>query len=133
MAMNCREYREAHPAAGPEAQAHLASCAGCRTFAQSWELLRDYPGVQPSPGFFQALRRKLAPRILRFAAAVSAAAAALLLAVVLQNTPPPVSVEVVTDEERELVENLELLQNFELLKTLELVQDGGSVLGEDRK
>jgi hypothetical protein len=40
---------------------------------------------------------------------------------------------VVTEEERELVENLELLQNYELLRTLELVGENGSPLIEDKK
>ena len=40
---------------------------------------------------------------------------------------------VVTEEERELVENLELLQNYDLLRTLELVGENGSPLIEEKK
>lgn len=134
MPMSCREYREAHPAATPEARAHLVSCADCRAFQESWELLKAYPPVAESPGFLTELRRKLAPRILRFAAPVAAAAAVLLVAVVLQlHGPPPGPSSDVTAEERELVENLELLQNYELLKTLELVGDSSSPVVEVRK
>ncbi len=130
--MDCRQYREEHPAATADARAHEASCAGCSEFARSWELLREYPPVQPSAGFLRSIRRKLAPRILRFAAAVSAAAAVLLVAVVLWHTPEA-KTDLVTDEERELVENLELLQNYELLRTLELVGENGSTILEEKK
>lgn len=132
--MDCKGFRENHPAPSAEAQVHVASCAECREFARSWELLREYPPIQPSPGFFRALRRKLAPPILRFAAAISAAAAALLVAVVLWHNPAaPKGPDPVTDEERELVENLDLLQNYELLRTLELVGEGGSSILEEKK
>ena len=105
-------------------RAHLAFCADCRT----WELLREYPGIVPSQGFFRGVRHKLAPRILRFVAPFAAAAALLLVAVVLTLHPAPPSVPQATDEERELVENLEILQDYELLRALELVGDG-----EERK
>jgi hypothetical protein len=134
MAMNCREYREAHPAATPEAREHLATCADCRIFAETWDLLRAYPPIAEGPGFLSALRRKLAPRILRFAAPFAAAAAVLLVAVVLQvHRPAGPAVPEVTTEERELVENLELLQNFDLLRTLELVGEASSPVVEVRK
>ncbi len=132
--MSCREYREAHPAGTPEARAHAASCADCRAFAEAWELLKAYPPIAEGAGFFAALRRKLAPRILRFAAPVAAAAAVLLVAVVLQlHGPAPAPAPDVTAEERELVENLELLQNYELLRTLELVGESSSPVVEVRK
>lgn len=131
--MSCREYQERHPAGGAEAKAHEAACAGCRDFARAWELLREYPSIEPRPGFFRAVRRKLAPRILRFAAVLSAAAAALLIAVVFRASPPTVRPEVVTDEERELVENYELLQNYELLRAYELVNENGTPLMEEKK
>ena len=130
--MSCKEFREVHPALSEEAKAHQAGCADCRSFARSWELLKDYVALEPSTGFFRGIRRKLAPRILRFAAAISAAAAALLVAIVLWHTPT-VKADLVTDEERELVENLELLQNYELLKTLELVNENGSSFQEEKK
>ena len=63
---------------------------------------------------------------------LSAAAAALLVAVVLWHTPSA-KTELVTEEERELVENLDLLQNYELLKTVELVGENGSSLVEEKK
>ena len=133
MSMSCREFREGHPAAGADARAHVAGCADCRQFAGAWELLKDYPSIEAPTGFFRAIRRKLAPRILRFAAALSATAAAALVAVVLWHTPAVKPELLVTDEERELVENLDLLQNYELLKTLELVGENGSPLVEEKK
>ena len=130
--MDCRAYRERHPTASTDTRAHEASCAACREFARSWELLKEYPAIHPSAGFFRGVRRKLAPPILRFAAAISAAAALLLVAVVLWHTPGA-KADLVTDEERELVENLELLQNYELLRTLELVGENGSTILEEKK
>lgn len=134
--MTCSEFRQGHPSKDEAARAHMAGCAECRTFAQAWDLLGEYPVIEPSAGYFRGVRRKLAPAILRFAAPIAAAAAALLVAVLLMHTPQAtqtVSGPVVTEEERELVENLELLQNYDLLKTLELVGENGSPLVEDKK
>lgn len=119
--MSCEKYKETGD------KAHLASCAECRT----WEALRAYPEIAPSSDFFRGIRRKLAPRILRFAAPFAAAAAVLLLAVVLKLHPAPPAPPTVqaTEEERELVENLEILENFELLRSLEFIGENG----EERK
>lgn len=136
MSMNCNDFRSSHPAQGEEARSHLAQCQGCREFARSWDLLREYPAIEPSGGFYRAIRRRLAPAILRFAAPIAAAAAALLIALLLTHPArqtPVVSAPAVTEEERELVENLDLIQNFELLRTLELVGENGSPLHEEKK
>jgi len=134
MGMTCDEFRQGHPGSGEAARTHEAQCADCREFARSWELLKEYPGIRPSAGFARSVRRKLAPAILRFAAPLAAAAAALLLALlVTQPTSTPPAGPLVTEEERELVENLELLQNYELLRTLELVGENGSSLIEEKK
>jgi hypothetical protein len=133
--MTCNEYRQGPPAGNEAAKAHLAQCADCREFDRSWDLLREYPAIEPSGGFFRSVRRKLQPAVLRFAAPLAAAAAALLVALLLTHPAPPAAPAgpVVTEEERELVENLELLQNYELLRTLELVGENGSPLIEDKK
>ena len=135
MGMTCNEFRQGHPSGSEAARAHQTECADCREFDRSWDLLREYPEIRPSAGFFRAVRRKLQPAILRFAAPVAAAAAALLVALLLTRpTAPKVPVgPVVTEEERELVENLELLQNYDLLRTLELVGENGSPLIEEKK
>jgi len=135
MSMTCAEFRSGHPSKGEAAQAHLAGCAGCRAYSRSWELTGDYPAIEPSAGYFRGIRRKLAPAILRFAAPLAAAAAALLMALLLTQPSGGVkpAVPAVTEEERELVENLDLLQNYELLRTLELVGDNGSPLIEEKK
>ena len=121
MSMSCDEFRKTGD------RAHLASCAECRT----WEALGAYPEIAPSRDFFRGIRRKLAPRILRFAAPFAAAAAVLLLAVVLTLQPSTSgpAVPTATEEERELVENLELLENYELLRSLEFIGENG----EERK
>jgi hypothetical protein len=135
MGMTCEQFRQGHPSKDEAARAHQAQCAECGTFARAWDLLGEYPALEPSAGYFSALRRKLKPAILRFAAPLAAAAAALLVALLLSHTTPTVapSGPVVTDEERELVENLDLIQNYELLKTLELVTENGSPLVEEKK
>jgi len=134
--MTCEQFRQGHPSRDQAAVAHLAGCAECRIFAKSWDLLGDYPAIEPQAGYFRGVRRKLAPAILRFAAPIAAAAAALLVALLLSHTPQATqtaSGPVVTEEERELVENLDLLQNYDLLRTLELVGENGSPLIEDKK
>jgi len=132
--MECREYREAHPDETGEAQAHLDSCADCRSFRRTWDLIREYPPIEPGPSFAQGVRSKLAPPILRFAAPLAAVAAALLVAVVLfvlpSTAPPP---EMVTEEQRELAENLDLLENMDLLRALEFVGDSASPFLENPK
>jgi hypothetical protein len=136
MSMTCEQFRQGHPSRDPAAVAHLAACAECRTFAKSWDLLGDYPAMEPSADYFRGVRRKLAPRILRFAAPIAAAAAALLVAILLTHTPQAtqtVAGPAVTEEERELVENLDLIQNYELLRTLELVGENGSPLVDEKK
>ena len=135
MGMTCNEFQQGHPARSEAARAHEAQCAECREFARSWELLKEYPAIEPRPGFYLAIRRKLAPAILRFAAPLAAAAAALLVALLLSHptgTGTPTGLAA-TEEERELVENLELLQNYDLLRTLELVGENGSPLVEEKK
>ena len=115
-----------------EARAHREACADCRGFVASWELLREYPELTPHPRFFQGVRARLAPAVLRFAGPFAAAAAALLVAAVLIVYPTPRKPDF-TEEERELVENLDLLQNYELLRTLELVGETRSSLLEVKK
>jgi hypothetical protein len=135
MAMTCNDYRQGHPALSDAARAHEAQCAECREFARSWDLLREYPPIEARAGFFHGVRRKLSPAILRFAAPLAAAAAALLLVLLLTHparTSLPSS-PAVTEEERELVENLDILKNLDLLQTLELVGDPPPPLNEDKK
>jgi hypothetical protein len=136
MTMTCDQFREGHPSKDEAARAHQAQCGPCATFARAWELLGEYPPIEPSAGYFRAVRRKLAPAILRFAAPVAAAAAALLVALFLGHAPsvkPVPSGPTVTDEERELVENLDLIQNYQLLRTFELMTENGSPLVEEKK
>src|SRR5262245_32401770 len=135
MGMTCNEYRQGHASRDEAARAHAAQCADCREFDRSWDLLREYPAIEPSAGFFRSMRRRLQPAILRFAAPLAAAAAALLIALFLTHpsTPPAPPTPAVTEEERELVENLDLLQNYELLRTLEMVGENGSPLIEEKK
>lgn len=132
--MDCRTYRENHPGEGEESREHLRSCADCRTFRRTWELLREYPPVEPGPGFLRGIRARLAPAVLRFAVPLAAAAAALLVAGVLHLRPSPGPAGMSglpPDEQKELAENLDLLQNLELLRALEFVGDFPPPLGDN--
>jgi hypothetical protein len=130
--MDCREYREAHPGEPEGAREHLESCAECRSFRRTWDLIREYPSIEAGPGFSGGLRRKLAPSILRFAAPLAAAAAALMVAVLFYLLPVAGTglPEGITDEQREIAENLDLLENLELLRALEFVSDGPALFPE---
>src|SRR5262245_24776049 len=130
--MNCSQYRECHPSAASEARAHEASCAECRAFARSWDLLGAVSPLEPRADFFAGVRRKLSPRILRFAAPLAAVAAAVLIGILIFAHPPRKAPPRVSDEERELVENLDLLENYELARTLEMVGETRSPLLEEK-
>ena len=54
--MSCKEFREGHPALPADGKAHQAGCADCRSFARSWDLLKDYVALEPSTGFFRGIR-----------------------------------------------------------------------------
>lgn len=132
--MTCEQFRQGHPSKDEAARAHQAGCAGCSAFARAWDLIGDYPAIEPAAGYFRGVKRKLAPALLRFAAPIAAAAAALLIVVLVNHsTPGAPAGPTVTDEERELVENLDLIQNYDLLRTLELVGENGSPLVEENK
>ncbi len=136
MSMTCNQYRERHPSRDEASLAHLAGCPECRVFEKTWDLLLEYPAIEPPAGFFRSVRRKLVPAVLRFAAPIAAAAAAILVALLLTHSAPsaaPPPGPAVTEEERELVENLDLLENYDLLRTLELVGENGSPLVEEKK
>ncbi len=133
--MNCREYREAHPEEPDLSRAHLEACPECRAFRRTWELIGEYPPIEPGAGFVGGLRRKLVSSVLRFAAPAAAAAAAVLVALVLffQPAPAPVSPAPLTEEQRELAEHLDLLENWELVRALEFVGESASPLMENPK
>lgn len=130
MNKSCQEFRDRHPCPAEADRAHEASCGECRSFAAAWELLREYPEIQASPRFLAGVRRRLAPAVLRYLAPLAAAAAALLLSLVVFHGPGP---DRITEEERELVENLEILENFDLLRSFEVVDGNASSLLEDRR
>lgn len=126
--MDCRGYREAHPEEPEGAREHAESCADCRSFRRTWDLIGEYPPIEAGPGFSRGIRRKLVSPVLRFAAPLAAAAAALMVAALLYLLPSagPGLPEGITDEQREIAENLDLLENLELLKALEFVSDGAA-------
>lgn len=144
MEVNCKHARQLLSEhvdgrlAGPlrrDLENHLTACVSCREEEQSlrvtWELLGNYPTIEPSPNFFMKLRAKLRRPAWKVLGPIVAVAAAVVLTVglfVAQGGSP--KVPVVTDEERELAENLELLENYDTLSTLELIADESA--GEDR-
>ncbi|MBI2901042.1 MAG: zf-HC2 domain-containing protein [Planctomycetes bacterium] len=118
---------------------HLKECGSCRREEQelrrTWELLDNYPAIEPSPGFAaRIMARVRRPLILRFLAPIAAAAAVVVVSLLLflpRTSVKPVPPQA-TEEERELVENLDLLENLDTLATLEMVADE-SALGPDGK
>ncbi len=118
--------------AGPVGRAltqHLGECGACRKdeedLRKSWELLKLYPSVEPSPALLaKVLSRMRRPLVWKIVAPALAAAAAVAISIAVFLAPPkPNPQSPATDEERELVENLELLENYETLTTLEVVAD----------
>ncbi len=78
-----------------DVDAHLASCAACRTEARNlratWELLGAHPEIEPGPFFLQGVRRRLNPgraRLLRVLAPLVAAAAVVLIVLAVGRTGP---------------------------------------------
>ncbi len=133
--MDCWKYRDEHPAETEEARGHLEACADCRSFRRTWDLIREYPPIEPGPSFMQGVRARLAPSILRFTAPLAAMAAALLVGIILllATVPGTGPAEVITEEQVELAENLELLENLDLLRALEFTGESVSPLLENPK
>lgn len=134
--MDCRRYRESHPEEGEEAQRHLQICADCRSFRRAWELLGEYPSLDPGPDFVRKVRARLAPSVRKWVLPLALAAGLLLVAGLaylgFSSAGSPEGLGALPPEEqRELAENLELLQNLDLLRALEFVGEFAHPLGEN--
>lgn len=122
---------------GQTLEAHFRECAACRkeeqAFRVSWELLGNYPPIEPSPGLAAGVMKRVRrPLVWKLVAPLMAAAAAAVISVVVFfKSPPPQPEPPATEEERELVENLDLLENFDAIATLEMVADE-SAAGDGR-
>lgn len=112
-----------------ELKEHLRSCGACREEERilrgTWVLLGHYPSIEPSAGFLRGIQARLRrPLLWKIVAPLAAAAAAVVISVVVFVSPPATVTEPpVTEEERELVENLDLLEDYELVSALEMMAD----------
>ncbi len=160
--MKCREIHEQihealdgrlDVAARRKLDAHLESCAACQEKAENlkgmWDLLLEFPEIEPSPHFLARVKRRLGiPFGWKLAGGLLASAAAVLLAFVFLAGPtagpdePGVDPKApVTAEERELLEYLDVAENYEVVGALEVLIDksgteGGQILfqaGGDNK
>ncbi len=147
--MNCKQLRDnlmdlvQSPAATPEAQEHLRSCAACsaelESLRRTMSALDEWKAPEPSPFFDSRLRARLreestkGPGLLEFLRRPALAAAFMLLLVAglylfqggqlpNENTPPApkavASSGAVSDLET-LDSNYELYADFELLDEME--------------
>jgi len=120
-----------------EVEAHLETCAACRTraeeFRRVWSMLEEVPAVEPSLGFDARVRQRVAaeprPRLFawpvpqpRFAFAV---ALLLVLAVWISVTAPVPEQNLAAGnaEEFEMIQNLQVLEDYEVLANLEVLSD----------
>ena len=112
--------------------AHLEACGACQEKAAkakgTWDLLLEYPGIEPSPHFLARVKRRLGiPFGWKLAGGLLATAAAALLAFVFAvrpNISPDPGVDpvlAVTSEERELLEYLDMAENYEVVEALEVL------------
>jgi anti-sigma factor RsiW len=120
-----------------DVEAHLETCAACRTraeeFRRVWSVLDEVPAVEPSLGFDARVRQRVAaeprPRPFgwlipqpRFAFAIS-----LLLALAVWISAiapaPEQDLSAGNAEEFEMIQNLQVLEDYEVLANMEVLSD----------
>ncbi len=153
--MECEDVRdhilelddENDPARNPEVARHLASCAECRELLEgvdkTWSALSAHPGLDPSPGFNQAVWRKIEAaearqplRLLRLAflppsvriVAWSGAAALLIafsLLLLLPAGPSPAPVEFSANDQRDqqLLLEVDQLMDFDESRLMDVYEE----------
>jgi len=138
---------ENDPVQDPEIARHLADCAGCRALFngvdKTWTALSAHPGLDPSPGFNQAVWRKIEAaearqplRLLRLAflpppvrvLAWSGAAALLIgfsLLLLLPAAPSagPVQFSANDQRDQELLLDVDQLMNFDESRVMDVYEE----------
>lgn len=153
--MECEDVRdhilnlddENDPVRDPEVTRHLAGCAECRELLEgvdkTWSALSAHPGLDPSPGFNQAVWRKIEAaevrqplRLLRLAflpppvriVAWSGAAALLIacsLLLLLPSAPSPAPVEFSANDQsdQQLLLEVDRLMDFDESRLLDVYEE----------
>jgi anti-sigma factor RsiW len=119
-----------------EVEAHLESCAACRTrveeFRRLWTVLDEAPVVEPSLGFDARMRQRVAaeprPRLwswlvpsprLAFAVALLA-----VMSVWFSSPPPAVEPSVVqSEQEFKMIKDLGVLENYDVLNDFDALSE----------
>ncbi len=119
-----------------EVEAHLESCAACRTrveeFRRLWTVLDEAPVVEPSLGFDARMRQRVAaeprphlwnwlvpsPR-LAFAVALLA-----VMSVWLSSRPPAIEPSAVqSEQEFKMIKDLGVLENYDVLNDFDALSE----------
>jgi len=153
--MECKDVRdhilnlddENDPVRDPEVARHLADCAECRKLLEgvdmTWAALSAHPGLDPSPGFNQAVWRKIEAaearqplRLLRLAflpppvriVAWSGAAAllivfSLLLLLPAAPSPTPVAFSANDQRDQQLLLEVDRLMDFDESRVMDVYEE----------
>lgn len=153
--MECEDVRdyilkrddENDPVQDPEVVRHLAGCAECRELSEgvdkTWAALSAHPGIDPSPGFNEAVWRKIEAaearqplRLLRLAflpppvriAAWSGATAlliALSLLLLLPAVPAPAPMEFSANDQRDqqLLLDVDQLMDYDESRVMDVYEE----------
>jgi anti-sigma factor RsiW len=133
---------KADPGTRRKAEAHLASCAGCRERAEEfralWSVLEEAPAVAPSASFDAAVRQRIArepqrsglwawltpsPRL------ALAVAAMLVLSIGLSSIRPGGTTAVVApttsagEAEFSMIQNLPVLEDYDVLSSFDALSE----------
>ncbi|HOT00676.1 MAG TPA: hypothetical protein PLY66_06690 [Acidobacteriota bacterium] len=138
---------ENDPARNPEVARHLADCAECRELLEgvekTWAVLSAHPGLDPSPGFNQAVWRKIEAaearqplRLLRLAflpppvrVVAWSGAAALLIAFSLllllpgDLSPAPVEFSANDQRDQQLLLEVDQLMDYDESRVMDVYEE----------
>lgn len=115
-----------------EVEAHLETCAACRTraeeFGKLWNVLDEDPAIQPSPSFDARLCQRIAaePAPNRWAWLMPrpAFAMALLLAMSVWMSRPSANVATAkSDDDFHMIKDLGVLEDYDVLSNFEALSE----------
>jgi anti-sigma factor RsiW len=139
--MNCKQIASAFVSyldgrAAPDerrkVEAHLETCAACRTraeeFGKLWNVLDEDAAIQPSPSFDARLRQRIAaepvPNRWAWLMPRPAFAMALLLAVSIWIGRLPSEGPVAkSDEDFHMIKDLRVLENYDVLSNFDVLSE----------
>jgi anti-sigma factor RsiW len=119
-----------------EVEAHLESCAACRTrveeFRRLWTVLDEAPVVEPSLGFDARVRQRIAaeprPRLWNWLVPSPRLAFAVALLAVLSlwisTRPPAVEPSIMqSEQEFKMIKDLGVLENYDVLNDFDALSE----------